>query len=48
MPEQKIEVFIIEVLAVDAQKLALNFTAYLRAQDMQFVRGVGYWEDKRY
>lgn len=48
MPEQKIEVFIGEVLAGDAQKHALSFTAYLRAQDMQFVRGAGYWEDKRY
>ena len=47
MPEQKIEVFIDEVLAGDAQTLALSFTAYLRAQDMLFARGAGYWEDKR-
>jgi hypothetical protein len=48
MSEQKIEDFIGEVLTGDAQKLALDFVACLRAQEMQFERGTGYWEDKRY
>jgi hypothetical protein len=48
MPEQKIENHINDVLANDAQKLALDFVACLRAQEMQFVKGAGYWKDKRY
>jgi len=48
MPEQKIENFITEFLATDAQKNALEFVAYLRASEMQFERGTGYWESKLY
>ena len=48
MPEQKIESHINDVLAGSAQKLALDFVTYLRAQEMQFEKGTGYWEDKRY
>ena len=48
MPEQKIESHINDVLAGNAQKLALNFVTCLRAQKMQFERGAGYWADKRY
>ncbi len=48
MPEQKIENHINDVLTGDAQKLALEFVTCLRVQEMQFERGTGYWEDKRY
>lgn len=48
MHEQKIESHINDVLAGNAQKLALNFVACLRAQEMQFERGAGYWADKHY
>lgn len=48
MPEQEIENFIDEVLTGETQKNALEFTAYLRANEMLFVRGRGYWEDKLY
>lgn len=43
-----IEQHIHEALAGNAQRLALDFVAYLRNQEMQFERGTGYWEDKRY
>ena len=43
-----IEQHIHEALAGNAQRLALDFAAYLRNQGMQFERGTGYWEDKRY
>ena len=43
-----IEQHIHEALAGNAQRLALDFAAYLRNQEMQFERGTGYWEDKRY
>jgi len=48
MPEQQIENFISEILTADAQKNALEFTSYLRASEMQFERGKGYWEGKLY
>lgn len=48
MPEQKIEDHISGVLTGDAQKFALDFAACLRAREMRFERGAGYWEDKRY
>ena len=48
MPEQKIENFIGDVLIGETQKNALEFVAYLRANEMLFVRGNGYWEDKLY
>jgi len=48
MPEQRIENFICEVLTGDAQKNALEFVAYLRANEMLFERGKGYWENKLY
>lgn len=43
-----IEQHIHEALAGNAQRLALDFAAYLRNQGMQFECGTGYWEDKRY
>ena len=46
MPEQEIEDFIGEILTGDAQKNALEFAAYLRASEMLFERGTGYWEGK--
>ena len=48
MPEQKIEDFIGEVLTGEDQKNALEFAAYLKASEMQFERGGGYWEGKLY
>jgi len=49
MSEQRIENFIIEHLDGDTQKNALEFVAYLRKNDMQFIRDKnGYWEDKLY
>jgi hypothetical protein len=46
--EQRIENHILEALSDDAQNIALDFVAYLRANNMQFERGTGYWADKRY
>ena len=48
MLEQGIEQNIVEILSGDAQKNALEFVAYLRANEMLFERGKGYWEDKYY
>ena len=48
MPEQQIENFIADVLSGDAKKNALEFASYLRASEMQFERGIGYWEGKLY
>jgi hypothetical protein len=48
MPEQQIENYIADVLTGDAKKNALEFATYLRASEMQFERGKGYWEDKLY
>ena len=41
-----IEQHIHEALAGNAQRLALDFVAYLRNQEMQFERGTGYWHVK--
>lgn len=43
-----IEAFISEILLEDAQKNALEFVTYLRANEMIFEKGIGYWEDKHY
>lgn len=43
-----IENHIYEVLTGDTQRLALDFVAYLQAQDVTLERGTGYWADKRY
>jgi len=48
MSEQKIEDTINEVLINAAQKNALDFADYLHNNNMVFVRGQGYWEDKYY
>jgi len=48
MSEQKIEEIIGEVLTGDVQKNALEFVAYLRANEILFERGKGYWENKYY
>ena len=44
----EIESFAGEELFGQAQKNALELAAYLRASEMLFVRGKGYWEDKLY
>ncbi len=46
--KQSIENIISEVLISDAQKNALEFVTYLRASEMLFERGKGYWNDKYY
>lgn len=49
MPEQNMESHINEVLVDEAQKNALDFVQYLRANDMQFERSTtDYWKDKLY
>ena len=48
MFEQKIEDFIGEFLTEDTQRNALDFAAFLRANEMLFDRGTGYWDDKLY
>lgn len=48
MSEPRIENNIEDVLRGDARKKALEFAAFLRANEMQFERGKGYWEDKLY
>ena len=48
MLEQKIERYIKDTLPGEVQKLALDFTAYLRTNGMLFERGKDYWEDKLY
>jgi len=48
MPGLEIEKSIGEVLGMDARQNALELVGYLRANEMQFERGTGYWEDKLY
>ena len=49
MPEQKIEDFIIEYLAGDTQKNALDFVSYLRESEMQFYKDENAdWANKLY
>lgn len=48
MPEKIIENHINDVLTKKARMSALAFIAFLRENEMQFERGKGYWEDKRY
>lgn len=48
MSEEIIENHIVDVLTGEAQRNALDFIAFLRANEMQFERGKGYWEDKLY
>ena len=49
MSEQNIESFIGEVLTEDVQKNALDFIAFLKANNMQFERSTtDYWADKLY
>ena len=49
MSEQKIEKHIFKILSGEAQKNALDFVAFLRANDMQFERSTtNYWADKLY
>ncbi|MDD4493462.1 MAG: hypothetical protein PHV32_03815 [Eubacteriales bacterium] len=48
MTEQNAEYYIAEILVGDAQKNALDFLAYLRANEMLFERGKGYWAGKLY
>ena len=46
--QREIEECICEILTEDAQKNALGFVAYLRANQLVFERGKGYWADKFY
>ena len=48
MLETNIDDFIINTLSEDAQKNALEFVAFLEANEMLFERGEGYWKDKLY
>ena len=48
MSEQRIENHIDDVLADEARKNALELAAFLRVNEMQFERGMGYWQDKFY
>lgn len=48
MSVQAIENIIREVLTGEELNLTLDFFTYLSAQEIQFERGTGYWEDKRY
>ena len=48
MFERRIEDAIVEVLPIGMQQDALDFANYLRANDMAFERGKGYWENKFY
>jgi len=48
MPELRIENDINDALDGAAQKNALEFVAFLRANNMQFIRGSGYWKEKLY
>jgi len=49
MSDKRIENVISEVLANDTQKCALDFTVYLRANEMAIEREKGgYWDDKFY
>jgi hypothetical protein len=48
MSEHKIENYITDTLSGDVQKNALEFVAFLQANEMQFERSGGYWEGKFY
>ena len=48
MTEPEIEKLTGEALTGDARKNALEFISYLKANEMSFERGIGYWEDKLY
>ncbi len=48
MPEHGIEHFIDAFLTGETRDKALAFAAFLRANEMAFVRDKGYWEDKLY
>ena len=48
MSEHKIENYIANALVGEAQDNALALIAHLRASDMQFERGGGWWEKKLY
>lgn len=47
MSNKRIEVVISDVLKEDAQKNALDFVAYLRANEIPFEESENYWEVKR-
>lgn len=46
--QRKIEDDIKDELALDDQKTALDFVDYLRNNNLEFIRGDGYWKDKMY
>ena len=48
MSRQRIEDVIHDVLRGGARERALEFAGHLRANEMLFERGCGYWEDKFY
>jgi hypothetical protein len=48
MDELQIERHINDVLDGETRKLTLDFVEYLKSMGMQFEKGTGYWDDKRY
>ncbi len=48
MGKQKIMDYISEELSLIEQKIALDFVDYLTNNEMEFVKGDGYWKDKIY
>lgn len=45
---QKIEDDIMDRLSLNDQEIALDFIAFLRSHELEFVRDNGYWKDKIY
>lgn len=48
MNERTIDDFILKELSLDDQKIAFAFLEFLRKNDVQFIKGEGYWKDKIY
>lgn len=48
MSQRTIDDYIVDELAADDQKVALDFIAFLRSLELEFVKDNGYWKDKIY
>lgn len=48
MNEKTIDDFILKELSLDDQKIAFSFLESLRKNNVQFIKGEGYWKDKIY
>ena len=46
MSQRTIDDYIVDELAADDQKVALDFIAFLRSLELEFVKDNGYWKDK--